>query len=405
MNITFWINNKRYKNIYCRLTSHYLRKEISTGLHINPKLWGGTYMLAKGNSPDSRRINQRLRFIKEKWDDIIFELEKKEDQRITPLLVKAIYEGKSQTIANAWPFLEALQKVVEMKTDMADNAEGSIGNFKYSKTDFEAFLKAEGLIDINTHAIDLSLTERYLAFLRSKGNGYGTIKTKFARLKTMVNIILKKNEFSYMKPPCNPFVDIHLKKNQKEANIIIENHEKWIDVETQSKIENTELNPRLDYFRKMFLFQLNTGLAQSDMFRFSLDIHITVDIHTNKKWIRLRRQKTMKANNYSEIPLTKNAKGLIDYFKSKQIGTTLINIVSYTTYRTALMDISKTLNIRHLTTHMARHTFGTRMLEAGVTMETVSKMLGHANIMETQRTYAKVTARKVSSELEKANII
>ena len=47
-----------------------------------------------------------------------------------------------------------------------------------------------------------------------------------------------------------------------------------------------------------------------------------------------------------------------------------------------------------LTSHMARHTFATQALHAGVRIEVVSKMLAHADIQTTQ-IYAKVLAEDI----------
>ena len=50
--------------------------------------------------------------------------------------------------------------------------------------------------------------------------------------------------------------------------------------------------------------------------------------------------------------------------------------------------------------HVARHTFGTMMVSAGVPMESISKMMGHTNIRTTQG-YAKVTDDKISEDMDK----
>ena len=49
---------------------------------------------------------------------------------------------------------------------------------------------------------------------------------------------------------------------------------------------------------------------------------------------------------------------------------------------------------------MARHTFATLALTKGVSIEVLSKMLGHANIKSTQ-VYADITNKKVASEMKK----
>ena len=48
---------------------------------------------------------------------------------------------------------------------------------------------------------------------------------------------------------------------------------------------------------------------------------------------------------------------------------------------------------------MGRHTFATWMLSEGAKIENVSRMLGHTNIVQTQR-YAKVLAEDVRSDFD-----
>jgi len=59
-------------------------------------------------------------------------------------------------------------------------------------------------------------------------------------------------------------------------------------------------------------------------------------------------------------------------------------------------EISKELHM-----HLARHTFATTVtLANGIPIETVSKMLGHASIKQTQH-YAKVIPLKIKLDMEK----
>ena len=48
--------------------------------------------------------------------------------------------------------------------------------------------------------------------------------------------------------------------------------------------------------------------------------------------------------------------------------------------------------------HMARHTFGTLALSKGMPIESVSRVLGHTNIVTTQ-IYAKITTQKLDNDL------
>jgi site-specific recombinase XerD len=53
---------------------------------------------------------------------------------------------------------------------------------------------------------------------------------------------------------------------------------------------------------------------------------------------------------------------------------------------------------KKLTFHLSRHTFATLTLSKGVSIESVSKMLGHTNIQTTQ-IYARITNEKISNDM------
>lgn len=50
--------------------------------------------------------------------------------------------------------------------------------------------------------------------------------------------------------------------------------------------------------------------------------------------------------------------------------------------------------------HMARHTFGTMSMSAGIPIESIAKMMGHASIASTQ-IYAQVTDNKISEDMDR----
>ena len=53
-----------------------------------------------------------------------------------------------------------------------------------------------------------------------------------------------------------------------------------------------------------------------------------------------------------------------------------------------------------LTFHVGRHSFGTLTLEAGIPIESIAKMMGHASIASTQ-IYAQITDKKIARDMEK----
>ena len=66
-----------------------------------------------------------------------------------------------------------------------------------------------------------------------------------------------------------------------------------------------------------------------------------------------------------------------------------------------LCIVGKACGIRQrLSYHVARHTFGTMSLSAGIPIESIAKMIGHAYISSTQ-IYAQVTDNKISEDMDR----
>lgn len=119
-------------------------------------------------------------------------------------------------------------------------------------------------------------------------------------------------------------------------------------------------------------------------------------------WINTFRQKT---NIPSNIPLLPKTKEIIEKYKNHPqtvIHDRLLPILSNQKMNAYLKEIADICGItKNLTFHLARHTFATTItLTNGVSIESVSTMLGHTNIKTTQ-IYAKVVKEKVAEEMEK----
>lgn len=81
---------------------------------------------------------------------------------------------------------------------------------------------------------------------------------------------------------------------------------------------------------------------------------------------------------------------------------TVLPVLSNQKMNSYLKEISDLCEInKELTSHIARHTFATTVtLGNGVPIETVSKMLGHSSLKQTQH-YAKILDIKISEDMAK----
>ena len=50
--------------------------------------------------------------------------------------------------------------------------------------------------------------------------------------------------------------------------------------------------------------------------------------------------------------------------------------------------------------HQSRHNFGTFLISADISIESIAKMMGHSNIRTTQG-YARITDDKISKDMDK----
>ena len=142
----------------------------------------------------------------------------------------------------------------------------------------------------------------------------------------------------------------------------------------------------LEVARDLFVFQMYTGLPYSDAQAFDIGDykwdgqswnHNGERIKTGVPYVsRLLSPAVAILEKYGwEIPKMNNAD-----------------------YNHHLKALGQMAGIKtRLHTHLARHTFATFMLRNGAKIENVSRMLGHTNIVQTQR-YAKVLAKSVHDD-------
>jgi len=156
--------------------------------------------------------------------------------------------------------------------------------------------------------------------------------------------------------------------------------------------------------KDMFLFSCYTGLSYTDIYHFTTEHLVEKDGMT---WIRKPRVKT---GNICYIPLLPEASAIIERyrgihtraFRHEPPKGYLLPIPGCDTVNIHLKKIAWLCGItKKLTFHMARHTFASQMtLSEGVSIESVSKMLGHSQIKTTQ-VYAETSPERVFRDVEK----
>lgn len=145
---------------------------------------------------------------------------------------------------------------------------------------------------------------------------------------------------------------------------------------------------KLKRVKDMFVFQCFTGLAFVDMVNFNSD---WISDEDGYKIIRGFRTKT--GEPFVSLLLPEAERVLKKYGSPPSISNQKYN--DYLGVLGAAARISKPI-----TSHVARHTFATYLLNRGIPIETVSKAIGHASVKQTEH-YAKLLSIKVISDMKK----
>ena len=156
--------------------------------------------------------------------------------------------------------------------------------------------------------------------------------------------------------------------------------------------------PRFEKARDFFLFGCFTGLSYIDIKTLKLE-HFEKD-DQGRIWIKKKRVKT---GILSRIPLLPMAKMILEKYKG---GDKLIPIQDAADINKYLKDIAILCNIdKHITFHTSRHTFASTVtLANNISLEVVSKMLGHTNTRMTTH-YAKLLDKCIGEQMDAINNI
>jgi integrase len=391
--ILFWLyksrlNKKGEAPIYLRISYSNERRNISTGYNIEPEKWDKTKGRVKGGKDTALAINAYLSSTKEKLMEIFNEMLKNGDVNIDNLVDQ--FFGRSQ---NNMTLMELV------KIHNAD-FEARVGT-DYSYSTFEKYeilrKKLELFIPNKYNRQDIRLKDLSYIFMtdldfylkNNNKNEHNTATKYLKNLKKIINMAVTNGWLE--ENPFNKF-----KATYKEVDRVYLTQEE-LDTITKKKFRIE----RLTLVRDLFLFQCYTGLAYSDMALLTKG-HITPGID-KKKWIITRRKKT---DVRSAIPLLPKALEIISKYDNgdSHPQTMLFSIYSIQKFNAYLHEIGELCGInKNLTSHVGRRTFATTVaLANGVSIETISKVLGHSSTKITAQ-YAVVTDLKVSEDMGKLN--
>ena len=183
----------------------------------------------------------------------------------------------------------------------------------------------------------------------------------------------------------NPFFNLKIERGKRNIEYLTD---KEVALLNALEIENKSLSD----VRDAFILQASTGLAYCDVVALRKeDITITED---GTHYICKNRQKT--GTRFTSVILPMG----VEILKKHNYQLHILSNQKYNLYLKTLQSFSG-IETR-MTTHLARRTYATMLLNHKVRIETVSKALGHSNTKITQAAYAHLLDSSVIEEISQA---
>ena len=360
------------------------RCSFSTGKQIKVTSWDKNRQLVKGKDEEATSLNNYLKSVRAK----LYEKEAELLDRgfiITAQLLYDAYFDKVECLKER-SLLSVLEEHNTERKAMVGKtvAPATYWIFEYTGRLLREFiLKKYNREDLYLRELNIGFIQGFHSFLLSeKKMGQNSCTKHLKFLKKLLNLAVANSYISY-----NPVNAYKVEREPVEVD--------FLDEEELRKIINFDTPiPRFEKARDFFLFGCFTGLSYIDIKTLAPE-HFEKD-SAGRIWVKKRRIKT---GILSRIPLLPIAKLILDKYKG---GEKLLPIQDPADINKYLKDIAILCGInKRICFHTSRHTFASTVtLANNISLEVVSKMLGHTNTRMTAH-YAKLIDKCIGEQMDK----
>ena len=372
--------------ICMRITVNKRVVEVMIKRSIPVDLWNQKKECSKGKDRVATELNYYINTVRAKVLQIHRELEI-DNKPITADTIKDCFYGRDKV----------QRSLLEVYAEHNEKCRALIGK-EYTEstvTKFDTSInRLKEYIRSCYHRDDIMLAELDGQFIRDfdfwlKTDKHCQNNSALKHLKNLKKVVRIALANDWIKK--DPFYGIHFK--QEEVNV------EFLSREELDVLMNKGFTiKRLEQVRDIFVFCCFTALAFVDVQQLSRE-HLIKD-NNGTLWIRKARQKT---NQMCNIPVLSIPQRILRKYEDNaeciKKGV-LLPVISNQRMNAYLKEIVDLCSItKRLTTHVARHTAATVVFLANdVSMENVSKILGHSNIRTTQH-YARILDSSIMRDM------
>ena len=347
---------------------------ISLNIPVLQKNWDKRNGRLKQSTPDSYPINTLLDSYENKAKTIRFD-HRVHGKPITYSIFKRLFRDENYGNESFYTFVES-----RIKEEEKELAPGTMTGYNHQLNKLRSFQGELQFNEITGSFIEAY--QKYLAHKRDKPNNSNSIAKSMSFIRSMLYRAKKSG-----------LIDGHVFENEMKV-ARIEGDREFLNLSELGKLEELfqdgTLKQNKQNVLRYFLFACYTGLRYSDIreIRFC---NIQDD-----NWISL---KMVKTKDPVRIPIIPRARRLLTEkgFESQKVFRVLTDQPT----NRYLKEIIKTAGIsKRISFHCARHTYATCSMDLGISLEVVSRVLGHTDI-KTTAIYAKIRDGRKEKEMQK----
>ena len=355
--------------IELRITYNKKQKYLSTGISVLPHQWKNGKII---NCPDAPFFNQFL-------DKLLFEvrqvlLEMYQQGNIDIYAVKKTIEEKSEKPIN---FIEYCEKRASIrKYGYTERSQERYDLFIKHFKQWGKIIEFEDITERNIIKYDSYLIKQGLK-ASSKWNNYHRFLNSFI-MDAIDDGFISKNPYKWLNIDKDKEGCIGRYLSPDEFRMV-----KAAFMPTES----------LERVKDIFVFQTYTCLSYVDLKDF--DAKKVQEVKGMKVYLGTRH----KTSKPFTIPILSPAWDILMKYEGK------LPIISNVKYNKYLKDVVKYAKInKPVSSHWARHTGATFLLNEGIDIKVVSKICGHSSTKITEQVYAKLLDETVVDAIKKLEI-
>ena len=351
---------------------------VPTGQSIEPKFWIQESELEDKKSDDATKINSYLSERKQEFEKYKRKKEALEENVLLEEMKRILKgipleEAKDTKNKSIYP---TISKAFDDYVKLQKMKPGSKNNHRITKNVLVDFSKMKYRKELTIEQIDYKFLVQFVKYLREERaipNQQNTIAKRLKLLKTVLRFSVRIGKYDIE----NPFSNYPI-EHGKHKEIAL-SKEEYLNFRRAKLPASSCKSLRLSKY--IFTFCCETGLRFSDAMDLSWE-------HIDDKLSSLEKLQ-VKTNQPVFVPISNQARAILMVLRKhyKDAQNHVFPRIDIQVMNRYLKDLAKIARIeKNLTSHVARHTFGTNLGASGkMSSFLICEAMGHKDIGMSQR--------------------